>query len=345
MPSPHRRLRPARRTWAAGLALLAGASAGLAACVDSGGGDTGIVYETLIAVAPEDFLGRVPCANAPGAFRRYVVTLYDVTDEGPGFALPSSGPVDCALETKFRGVPGRRYVARVDGYDRTDIRPLGAPDITNSGNPVMVDSATGEYVAPRWTSSCSGAPLPRGEPAPEASTPDTGGPDSEAPDGGEPDSDVPDAPAETAAQMSCETPDPITRRDVAVTSVRYLTRRVASCTPLCDSVGPGVTGLSVRIDRALGTLECGMGPGQVASFRVEPEAEGGAASSQSAACGQVVIFTEPREFTLFKVTAFESGNPAPTWETRCWGKPVAGTVLPVSCDPLVATGTAPKPDQ
>jgi len=341
---------PVKRAWHAGFGLL-GVAAGLAACVDSGGGGTGITYPTLIAVAPEDFLGRVRCANAPGGLRRYVVTLHDVTDEGEGFALPSSGPVDCLLEVKFGFVvPGHRYVARVDGYDRTDIRPLGPPDVANSGSPVMVDTATGEYVAPRWTSACSGGPADRADSEPP---PDAGAPDSEVPDSDVADSAVVDSDAETldgspeaAAQVSCETnPDPVTRRNSAVTCVSYLTRRVAVCSPLCDRVGPGVTGLSVSIDRALGALQCGNRPGQVATFRVERE--GATDPAASAPCGQILTFTEGiplGEFTRFKVTAFEAGNDSPSWETQCWGETTAGTVLPVSCDPLVTTGVAPKTD-
>jgi hypothetical protein len=351
MRSRNPRLPVHKRAWQAGIGLF-GVALGLAACVDSGGGDTGIVYPTLIAVAPEDFLGRdVRCANAPGGLRRYVVTLHDVTD---GFVLPSSGPVDCLLEVKFAHViPEHRYVARVDGYDRTDIRPLGAPDAANSGSPVMVDASTGEYVAPRWTSTCSGAPDRRADsaPPPDGGAPDSDLPDSDIPDAGGSDSssadaDTPEASPEAAAQMSCEEdPDPTARRDTAVTCVRYLTRRVAACTPLCDRAGPGVTGLSVGIDRALDTLECGNGPGQVATFRVERV--GGSEPAQSAQCGQVVIFTEgiaPGDFTRFKVTAFEAGKASPSWETQCGEKPIAGTVLPVSCDPLVSTGTGPKTD-
>jgi hypothetical protein len=350
---------PVQRAWQAGFGLL-GVAAGLAACVDSGGGNTGIVYPTLIAVAPEDFIGRLRCTNAPGALRRYVVTLYDVTDEGEAFALPSSGPVDCLLEVKFGFVvPGHRYVARVDAYDRIDIRPLGAPEVANSGSPVMVDTATGEYVAPRWTTACSGGPPDSMDvPMPDAGAPDSqiadangadaNGADGDGGDPALPDSgaEAPDASSEAAAQMSCEAdPDPVARRNSAVTCVRSLTRRVAVCSPLCDRVGPRVTGLSVSLDRALGALQCGNRPGQVATFRVERE--GGTGPAPSAPCGQVVTFTEgiaPSQFTLFKVTAFEAGNDAPSWETQCSGEPTAGMVLPVSCDPLVPTGVAPKMD-
>jgi hypothetical protein len=361
MRSGNSRVPVQKLVWRAGIGLF-GVALGLAACVDSGGGDTGIVYPTLIAVAPEDFLGRnVRCTNAPGGLRRYVATLYDVTVEGEGFALPSSGPVDCLLEVKFGFasnklgpvVPGHRYVARVDGYDRTDIRPLGPPDVANSGSPVMVDATTGEYVPPRWTSTCSGAPERRADSAPpvdgeaaDANIPDSDIPDGEGSDSGSADADAPEASPEAAAQVSCaEDPDPIARRDTAVTCARYLTRRVAACSPLCDRVGPGLTGLSVSIDRALDTLKCGNGPGQVATFRVERE--GGSEPAQSAECGQAVIFTEgiaPGQFTRFKVTAFEAGKTSPSWETQCGDRPTAGTVLPVSCDPLVSTGTGPKTD-
>jgi hypothetical protein len=278
--------------------------------------------------------------------QRYVATLHDVSEDvGPdGFALPSSGPVDCRLEAKFgRVVPGRKYVARVDGYDRSDIRPLGDPSVANSGSPVMVDAETGEYVAPRWTSACSGASTRRDAGTPESGVPEADVPDAEAPDA---DADVPDGAPEAAAQVSCDAdPNPLAGRDVAVTCVLYLTRRVAACTPLCDAVGPGVTGLSVNLNRALDTLQCGNGPGQVATFRVERE--GGTEPAQSAACGQMVIFTEgvaAGELTIFKVTAFENGSSSPSWETRCHGEAKLGTVLPVSCDPLVSTGSGPKTD-
>ena len=59
----------------------------------STGGEAPTRTPTLVAVAPQDFLGEVVCADAPGAARRMVVTFFDLgTAEEPAdpFALPST---------------------------------------------------------------------------------------------------------------------------------------------------------------------------------------------------------------------------------------------------------------
>ncbi|MBN2194137.1 MAG: hypothetical protein JW751_15075 [Polyangiaceae bacterium] len=67
----------------------------------------------------------------------------------PWVGLPSSGPVPCELPVSFGFVvPGHRYLARVDGYDRHDLIPFA------EGHPDLVDPDTGEYVAPRWVWLC-----------------------------------------------------------------------------------------------------------------------------------------------------------------------------------------------
>jgi len=124
-------------------------------CSDSRGGG-GNDNPTLVAVEPVDFLGDVPCLPSPGAMRRYVATLEDVTGEFDeeevdfdSFMLPSSPPVSCVMPVAFGFVvPEHRYVADVQGYDRTDLVPL-AP-----GSPVMLSTESGEVVEPRWTTSC-----------------------------------------------------------------------------------------------------------------------------------------------------------------------------------------------
>jgi hypothetical protein len=124
-------------------------------CSDSRGGK-GNDNPTLVAVEPVDFLGDVPCLPSPGAMRRYVATLEDVTgeigDEGvafDSFVLPSSPPVSCVMPVAFGFVvPEHRYVADIQGYDRTDLVPLAA------GSPVMLGTESGEVVEPRWTTSC-----------------------------------------------------------------------------------------------------------------------------------------------------------------------------------------------
>ena len=124
-------------------------------CSSSRGGK-GNDNPTLVAVEPESFLGDVPCLSGPGAMRRYVATLEDVTPDlggaGAGFGsfvLPSSPPVSCTVPVAFGFVvPEHRYVADIQGYDRADLVPLAA------GSPVMLSTASGELVEPRWTTSC-----------------------------------------------------------------------------------------------------------------------------------------------------------------------------------------------
>lgn len=125
----------------------------LAGCESDDVVDTTIEHPTLVEVAPETFLGSLPCSDAPGAVQRYVATLTDVTETGDAgverrFTLPSSQPLSCTRAVGFSFVvPGNRYMASIDAYDRSDISPL-AP-----GLPDMVDPS-GARVAPRWTSRC-----------------------------------------------------------------------------------------------------------------------------------------------------------------------------------------------
>ncbi|MBN1606322.1 MAG: hypothetical protein JW940_06795 [Polyangiaceae bacterium] len=112
--------------------------------------------DTIVAVSPDDFLGGVACADRPGAMRRYVATLVDVSDDlvdagtdVKDFALPSSEPVECTHAVGFgRVVDGHRYVADIEGYEQARLEPA-AP-----GSPVMLDTKTQELVAPRWRTRC-----------------------------------------------------------------------------------------------------------------------------------------------------------------------------------------------
>jgi hypothetical protein len=122
---------------------------------------TGITKPTLVAVDPADFAGDVPCTDAAGAMRGYVVTLFDLgaIDE-PTDPLPLASSVVRGDDGRFRAtgcertaafafvIAGHRYDAEVDAYDRTDLVAVGA------GSRHLVDAATGEYVPPRWTTTC-----------------------------------------------------------------------------------------------------------------------------------------------------------------------------------------------
>lgn len=124
------------------------------------GGDSITLNPTLVAVSPTDFAGDVPCTDAAGGMQRYVVTLRDLgTAEEPSdpFTLPSAvvreggvyRPLSCHLPAAFAFVvAGHRYDAEVDAYDRSDLVALGA------GSRTLLDEKTGEWVAPRWTTSC-----------------------------------------------------------------------------------------------------------------------------------------------------------------------------------------------
>jgi hypothetical protein len=130
-------------------------SIGLTACSTSSVTGTGSAPVTALVVDPVEFLGGVACVDAPGAMRLYVATVVDVSPPAragalriASQALPSSPPVPCHQQVEFtRIVPGREYVADIEGYDRTDIKP----DVI--GSKIMVDAA-GTYVSPRWRTSC-----------------------------------------------------------------------------------------------------------------------------------------------------------------------------------------------
>lgn len=66
------------------------------------------------------------------------------------FQLPSSELVDCKVPVGFSFVAlGHEYVARVEGYDRTDLEPLA------KGSPVMTDPESGAVVPPSWVWACT----------------------------------------------------------------------------------------------------------------------------------------------------------------------------------------------
>jgi hypothetical protein len=162
---PARPLRPLDPALlAVGAALLA-----YAGCSTDSGSATGVTHPTMIEIAPEQFRGDVPCAadgDEPG-LKRYVATLLDPNEASGGagsgaeaeaggaanaaaddFALPSSAPTSCLAGIGFGFiVPGRHYVARIQGYDRADIESR-AP-----GSPLVV-SLDGAPVEPRWSAEC-----------------------------------------------------------------------------------------------------------------------------------------------------------------------------------------------
>jgi hypothetical protein len=163
--------------------LVAFVAVAAAGCNNSSATITGVTPSTAVAVDPLEFLGPVKCGTAPGEMQLYVATLSDVSRRdvlGIGNAqlvLPSSAPTGCGLSVLFENIlQGREYEAAVQGYDRNDITPL-APgsdkmveclqwdtDHVDGGNtfasPRKCLDASGEYVAPRWTTRCGHNRLP-----------------------------------------------------------------------------------------------------------------------------------------------------------------------------------------
>jgi hypothetical protein len=162
---------PPRRSCSAPLlAALLGLAVG-SGCSSSSVAQSAVTHPTMVKLDPSTFLGGVPCSDEAGGMRRYVATLFDITEaadggaggadsgpgpaEGsagnPGFPLPSSLPTPCLAAVGFGFVvDGRRYRAEVDGYDRDDIEPRGA------GTRQMVDVASRAVVPPHWRPSlCS----------------------------------------------------------------------------------------------------------------------------------------------------------------------------------------------
>jgi hypothetical protein len=270
----------------------------LAGCGEGTVPIVGFAHPTLVEVSPDDFLGDVACLDAPGAMRRYVATVFDVgPDDGAGgessggagnaeteFALPSStvvggngqpAAIPCTQNVGFSHVvPGHKYRAEIDGYDRDDLVAL-APGLR-----VMTDPLTLERVAPRWTTSCGKPP---------------------------------------------------------VTSRRFIVRRIGSCKPLEDSAEPGETLVEVRLEGALGMLECGTDAGAIDRFEVVPPGE----AAVGAACGETVTLAglEPGRATLsLPLRAFEAGALEPTWGTTCLVEVLPGVTTVATCLPLSSTG-------
>jgi hypothetical protein len=293
---------------------------GLAACSETGSGFPFEPPATVVLVEPSQFLGSVPCLDAPGAMRRYVATLYDVTAPpgSPGLqggiALPSSAPAPCHLGVRFSLVtPGRRYTAEIDAYDRDDLRPF------TPGGRVMED-ASGQLIAPRWTSSCAGGASPDVRYFADGGIahPDAGEGEPEAPSG----------------------------RDltIAVLALEQRTVPMRACAPLQDhGAAEGPTGLLVDLGTALVEKSCGYDPGRIASFTVTLRETG---IRREGPCEEPLVFTElsAGEAYTFDVVALEcdgrdAGGPSDAglgrrWVTACHGFAVAGVVRRAACDPL-----------
>ena len=347
---------------------LAAVSLSLTGCGDSGAGGSGRAPATAISLQPAQFLGNVPCLDAPGALRRYVATLIDVSDyreAGPppgDFVIPSVGPVPCHQGVEFHQIEeGHQYEAEIEGYDREDIVALQV------GSRIMVDAATGAVVAPRWTASCgrgfAGEERSDGGTA-EAGMPPTGIGEGGTPDGGTVDASSPDAagPVSMDAAPLVDAPAPMQSAmpaDASTDAARFgycspttvdgapagldgpvcaralQTVPMRGCTPFRESAPSAVaTGILVDVPSALVGLSCGDGVDQVAVYSVR--IRGGEQLEQSVPCGEPVQFSdlEADAAYAFDVDAFGIEDAMPRWRTSCAAVTVEHVVVTAGCDPL-----------
>lgn len=243
--------------------------------------------------------------------RRYVATLYDVSVDPPlqGFPLPSSGLVPCLQDIGFSFVAiDHEYVARVQGYDRGDLRQQV------SGSPTMVD-AEGHVVAPRWTAECGQIAIgTAGAGGARDSSEDAEATNGEGGDDG--DTAVPGFAV------------------AGVTATANFTVYTSYCLPFIDHGPASDTGISVRLDEARRDLDCGDESGEVAEFTAE--LAGATTAPLRGDCESTVEFTElaPARDYRINVLAFEAGADEPRWQTTCRATALGGTITPASCDPL-----------
>ena len=315
---------PWLRVVASALALASGALFGPLACNSDSTTTVGVTHPTMIEVSPATFLGDRVCADEAGGVRRYVATLFDVTDDGAGgadgagsagpgeavagaddgasatpercggFQLPSSEPVSCLASVGFGFVvSGRRYCAEVDAYDTDQLEPRG------NGTRMMVagDPSDGEApsldaakVVPRWQTSCAAG-------------------------------------------------------SVAATSQIVPAR---GCLPLSSEL-PATEPTTLRVETSglLGDLKCGSEPDQVGELVVElePIADYTLGNGLQVTCGEAAVYTglPPGRVVSAYVQAFETGGVAAMLPAiagaQCHGltRPNVGTVA--ECAELSTSGT------
>ena len=315
---------------------------GLSVACSSSSGSSSEPSPTLVTVAPSTFGQGVVCGEFPGAWKTYVATLTDVTEPAKPITLASSNPVPCTMPVSFAWViPGHKYTAQIDGYDRSDLESIGVP---SSGNPQMVDRVTREEVEPRWTTKCgvaktieTDAGVPTDADTEAGADADTeAGADADTEAGADADTEAGDAGAE--AEAGTNTPGPTT----AVLQTNVL---VQSCNALEELLPSGEkTGILLDLTAVRGDLVCGDQPGDIARLKVIPEDP--TLSIESPECDGNHTFDEDVEGNpleedrtyRFRVEGFEATGATAKWAATCEGHTKKGITLPASCDTLSDRG-------
>jgi hypothetical protein len=295
---PVRQLRPLHPASLLALGLLV-----YAGCSSSSATSVAVSHPTMIEVAPEDFLGSVPCSEGPG-LKRYVATLFDtnyvaqggspglepdsdaqVGGAGPDFQLPSSSATPCLAAVGFGlVVAGRHYDVKIDGYDTDDLAPRAVGSRQMVSPAPSTDQPVTPLATPRWTAHCQDA--------------------------------------------------------VAVDSTIV---RADHCTPFTVVDRAALGGVRIPLGKLLDGLTCGDQAGQVDHFSVSLNAGTDAPLVQTVACtpNAEALFTElsPRQRVSAYVTALSAAGSDALAGATCDAFTLPEASVDAECTSLSQVGT------
>lgn len=300
-----------------------------------------------------DFLGDVPCGAAPGAMRSYVVTLVDRTASdvcGDGVCVPPETAATCAPDCGDGAACGDGACSASDESAEScpaDCDPsLLLPPFTlpsslpvSCSQGVRFDNVVGDHV---YSVQIDGYEAFAGEIGP----PGWYDPDARFRARRSGLRQMVDAAGKPVAPRwlgSCgEGEQP--RALVAETG----TSQVLVCDPLLDTGGPGVTGVEVVPQAALGALRCAQeaaaGEPSVATFDIRPET--GAGNVIGIPCGSepfVQLYSGsdlvPGAVVRYHVAAHAGDDAVADWGTTCEAAVEAGLTVRAACPPLSDKGS------
>jgi hypothetical protein len=309
-------------------ALLASGLAGLlGGCQETTTPVVGVYHPTLVSVDPSKLSGGVPCANAGGALRAYVATVFDVEYEADGSLVTASAP-DLAGTGGAPDQEASNQAPDLAGFCPADATPGTAPRsklgfaLPSSGptdcrTPVAFSRVVDGH---RYRAEVDGydrdglVPLVAG--APIMVDPATG--DRVAP----------------RWKWRCGDACP-------ENALAYLNRPFSECTLEPGSEVPnGSSTVLVTLDGVPGVPACGTDAGSLDHYSVSYGNASGVTTSIEAACGeQIELDDVPERGTLkLSVLAYEAGNAEATWGTTCTATLIPGLTVNAGCAPLIGEG-------
>jgi hypothetical protein len=315
--------------------LLAGAALlGYAGCSSGSAATVSVTHPTMIEVAPASFLGDVPCATSGSGLKAYVATLYDTNQVGEGGAGGEPAFVD--QPPAVGGVSGdlAQELAEADRLHQQDI-------VDKAKKRLRGDVPSDHFELPSSKPSPCNASVGFGYVVPERRYEVLIEGYEE-----EPDALIPQA---LGSHQMVLTGDPTTR---AVSKwVAYCARaipvdstlvRADQCSPFFPLDSAAAPSLSVAVGQLLGSLSCGNGDGEVATFRVTATV-GGATYEQTVDCSpdaSVKLADLSQGSVSVYVAAFDaSGSTTPLAGASCDATLLPAREVAARCNQLSALGT------